>query len=82
MFSRSCGDLHKQCGIRVNAVCPGVTETPILDKTGGGKRPEWLGPILEAINILTPEDIGKAVIDIIRDDNMAGEYLVLQNEPK
>lgn len=82
MFSRSCGDLHGECNIRVNAVCPGVTETPILDKTGGGKRPDWLGPILEQINILAPEDIGQAVIDIIHDDHMAGNFVVVQNEPK
>lgn len=82
MFSRSCADLHAQCGIRVNAVCPGVTETPILDKTGGGERPDWLAPILENIKVLTPEDIGQAVIDIIHDDGMAGDYVVVQNEPK
>ena len=66
----------------MNAVCPGVTETPILDKTGGGKRPDWLGPILKQINILTPEDIGQVVIDIIHDDNMAGDFVVVRNEPK
>jgi len=82
MFSRSCGDLHQQCNIRVNAVCPGVTETPILEKTGGGKRPDWLGPILENIQVLTPADIGQAVIDIIQDDDMAGEFVVVQNQQK
>src|SRR5690606_24613045 len=45
MFSRSCKDLHQTADIRVNAVCPGVTDTPILEKTGGGKRPDWLAPI-------------------------------------
>jgi len=80
MFSRSCAELHEQCGIRVNAVCPGVTETPILDKTGGGKRPDWLGPIMENIKVLTPENIGQVVLDIIADDDMAGEYVVVQNE--
>ncbi len=82
MFSRSCAELHEQCGIRVNAVCPGVTETPILDKTGGGTRPDWLGPIMENIKVLTAEDIGQAVLDIINDDNMAGEFVVVQNEPR
>lgn len=82
MFSRSCGDLHEQCGIRVNAVCPGVTETPILEKTGGGKRPDWLDPILDNIQVLTPEDIGQAVINIIADDDMAGEFVVVQNQQK
>ena len=82
MFSRSCAELHEQCGIRVNAVCPGVTETPILDKTGGGTRPDWLGPIMENIKVLTPEDIGQAVLDIIADDNLAGEFVVVQNEAR
>jgi NAD(P)-dependent dehydrogenase (short-subunit alcohol dehydrogenase family) len=82
MFSRSCRDLHAQCGIRVNAVCPGVTETPILEKTGGGQRPDWLAPILEAVEILRPEEIAQAVVDIVHDDDMAGEFVVVQNRPR
>jgi 3-oxoacyl-[acyl-carrier protein] reductase len=81
MFSRSCGDLHEQCNIRVNAVCPGVTETPILDKTGGGVRPDWLGPLLENINILTGDDIADAVLNIVANDQMAGDFVVVENEP-
>jgi NAD(P)-dependent dehydrogenase (short-subunit alcohol dehydrogenase family) len=79
MFSRSCKDLHGMYGIRVNAVCPGVTETPILEKLGDGKRPDWLTPILENIEMLKPEDIAAAVVDIIRDDAMAGDYVVVAN---
>jgi NAD(P)-dependent dehydrogenase (short-subunit alcohol dehydrogenase family) len=82
MFSRSCKDLHQSAGIRVNAVCPGVTDTPILEKTGGGRRPDWLAPILEKIEILGAEDIAQAVVRIIEDDGMAGEYVVVQNKPK
>ncbi|MCC5884813.1 MAG: SDR family NAD(P)-dependent oxidoreductase [Gammaproteobacteria bacterium] len=80
MFSRSCKDLHAACNIRVNAVCPGVTETPILEKLGGGSRPEWLTPIMENIKVLTPDDIAAAVLDLIRDDSMAGEYVVVAND--
>lgn len=81
MFSRSCKDLHAQCGIRVNAVCPGVTETPILEKLGGGERPDWLEPIMANIAVLRPEDIAAAVLDVIRDDALAGDYVVVANDP-
>jgi NAD(P)-dependent dehydrogenase (short-subunit alcohol dehydrogenase family) len=82
MFSRSCKDLHAMHGIRVNAVCPGVTETPILEKLGGGTRPDWLGPIMENIELLRPEDIAEAVVRIVADDALSGEYVVVSNRPR
>jgi 3-oxoacyl-[acyl-carrier protein] reductase len=80
MFSRSCKDLHGMYGIRVNAVCPGVTETPILEKLGGGERPDWLGPIMANIDLLRPEDIADAVVRIVEDDDMAGDFVVVSNQ--
>ena len=80
-FGTSCEVFAEQYGVRVNTVCPGVVETPILDKTGGGKRPDWLAPILEQIRILEPEDIADAVLELIRDDEMAGQHIVIENEP-
>jgi 3-oxoacyl-[acyl-carrier protein] reductase len=79
MFSRSCGPLKDTDGIRVNAVCPGVTNTPILAKTGGDKVADWLEPLLAQIDILEPEDIGAAVIGLIEDDTASGEFIVVQN---
>jgi 3-oxoacyl-[acyl-carrier protein] reductase len=82
MFSRSCGPLKESDGIRVNAVCPGVTNTPILAKTGGDKVADWLEPLLDQIHILAPEDIGAAVIGLIEDDEASGEFVVVQNTRK
>ena len=82
MYSRSCGPLKDSDGIRVNAVCPGVTNTPILAKTGGDRVAEWLEPLLERINILEPEDIAREVIGLIENDEASGEFVVVQNSPK
>lgn len=79
MYSRSCGPLKDSDGIRVNAVCPGVTDTPILAKTGGDRVADWLEPLLEQIEILQPEDIARAVIGLIEDDAASGEYVVVEN---
>jgi NAD(P)-dependent dehydrogenase (short-subunit alcohol dehydrogenase family) len=80
MFSRSCAALKERDNIRVNAVLPGVTETPILEKLGGGERPEWLGPIMTGIKVHQPADIAAAVVRIVEDGAMAGEYVTLTNE--
>ena len=82
MYSRSCGPLKESDGIRVNAVCPGVTNTPILAKTGGDRVADWLVPLLEQIQILEPEDIARAVIDLIENDEASGEFVVVGNLPK
>jgi 3-oxoacyl-[acyl-carrier protein] reductase len=81
-FGTSCAAFAEQYGVRVNSVCPGVTETAILEKTGGGQRPDWLGPILENIEVLTPGEIAEAVLGIIRDDSLAGQHVVVENRAK
>jgi 3-oxoacyl-[acyl-carrier protein] reductase len=80
MLSRSCGPLREMNNIRVNAVCPGVTNTPILAKTGGDRVAEWLEPLLKQIKVLEPEDIAAAVCGLIEDDSKSGEYVVVQND--
>lgn len=79
-FGTSCKAFAERYGVRVNTVCPGVVDTPILAKTGGGKRPDWLVPLLARLKILEPQDIADAVLRIVRDDSMAGEHVVVDNE--
>jgi 3-oxoacyl-[acyl-carrier protein] reductase len=81
MYSRSCGGLKAAHNIRVNAVCPGVTATPMLQKTGNGKVADWLAPLLSQIKMLQPEDIANAVVSLVEDESKSGEYLVVDNEP-
>lgn len=72
-FTRSCADLAETHGVRVNAVLPGATQTPILAKSGDGTTPaEWLGPLLTQSEIIGPEVVARCVLGLIRDESAAG----------
>lgn len=76
-FSRSCAPLKESCGVRVNAVLPGLVDTPILKTTGDGELADWMAPILAGNRALSPDDIARAVVGIIEDEEMAGEQVVV-----
>lgn len=79
MFTRSCADLQASMGVRVNAICPGIVDTPFLDKTGvGGKRAAWLQARLAAGGVLGPADVARAAIDLALDPDRAGTFEVLE----
>lgn len=75
-FSRSCKPLHAAHGIRVMAICPGVVDTAIVPKDA-----EWLAPVLASLKMLAPEDIARAVLDIVADDTLAGDQVTVSNAP-
>jgi 15-hydroxyprostaglandin dehydrogenase (NAD) len=70
-FSRSLGYLGAE-GIRVNAICPTFTDTPMV--RGGGE------PALELMRrevggILEPEQVAAGVLELVRDDTRAGAVM-------
>jgi 3-oxoacyl-[acyl-carrier protein] reductase len=84
MFTRCCAHMKETDNIRVNAVSPGMVRTEFQRKTGDGVKPaDWLLPAIDRIGdaILPPEAIAEAVIDMIRDDSVAGEVRVVTNQP-
>ncbi|HCV00254.1 MAG: short chain dehydrogenase [Dehalococcoidia bacterium] len=72
-FTESCAVLAESENIRVNAVLPGMVDTPIIGKTGDGVNPAaWLRPAIAATTFLQPEEIADVVLGLIRDDSKAG----------
>jgi NAD(P)-dependent dehydrogenase (short-subunit alcohol dehydrogenase family) len=75
-FSQSCKPLHERFDIRVMAICPGIVDTAIVPKDA-----EWLAPALAAVKMLQPDDIARAVLEIIADDTLAGDQVTVSNQP-
>jgi len=81
LFTQSCATLKDTEHVRVNAVLPGMVETPIIAKTGDGKTPaKWLEPALRGAKLLAPEEIAAVVLAFVRDDSLAGETRVVMHE--
>lgn len=82
-FTRSCAALAESHGVRVNCVCPGLVDTPMLLGTAaGGAIADWLQPVVDGVELLRPEEIAAAVLALVRDDSKAGEVMTLENRPK
>lgn len=82
MFTQCCRELSEQ-GVRVNAIAPGITDTPILDKVGDGSGPpDWLEAAKRQMRILAPDEVAAAVVGLIENDSKFGEVLSLANEAR
>ena len=83
MFTRSCAPLRESHRVRVNCVCPGVVETPMLYKTtAAGGLAAWLAPVYAAVEPLAPAEIADAVLALLRDESRAGECVDVPNRPR
>lgn len=78
MFTRSCADLFETRGIRVNALCPGMVNTPFLAKTGvDGQIAGWLQQRIDTGAVLSAETVAEAAIRLARKPDAAGTFEVL-----
>jgi NAD(P)-dependent dehydrogenase (short-subunit alcohol dehydrogenase family) len=81
-FTRSCARLFESHGVRVNCVCPGLVDTPMVLETGDGAIAPWLQPVADGVVMLEPEEIAAAVLELVRDDEKIAEIAIVPNEPR
>ena len=81
-FTRSCKPLEDSHGVRVSCVCPGLVATDMVQETGTDGPAAWLQPIIDGVEMLSPEDIAARVVALIRDPNSAGEVVSVENSPR
>ncbi|MCC7365557.1 MAG: SDR family NAD(P)-dependent oxidoreductase [Dehalococcoidia bacterium] len=71
-FTRSLAYLAPESRIRVNAICPSYTDTPLVRRSGD-ERVEAMK--LQVGGILQPEDIAAGVVELVEDDSRAGAIM-------
>lgn len=77
-FTQCNAALATEFGIRMNALCPGMVDTPFLAKTGeNGEIAPWLQEKLDAGEALTPSDVAQAAVRLACDTGKAGQYEIL-----
>jgi 3-oxoacyl-[acyl-carrier protein] reductase len=81
-FTKACAPLAGSHGVRVNCVCPGLVDTPMVRDSGRDGQPHpWLQKAIDGLGLLDPQEIADAVLDLIRDDTKAGEIVQVNNHP-
>ncbi len=79
-LTRALAPLKDTDNIRVNAICPGVVDTPLIWRGIADLPPQEKAQAEEYLRQmpkLRPEEVAEAVLDIIRDDTLAGEAIGL-----
>jgi NAD(P)-dependent dehydrogenase (short-subunit alcohol dehydrogenase family) len=77
-FTRSLAYLADEGGVRVNAICPELVDTPLGAAMGGKVLTEAAMAELRASHsVLTPDDVAGWVVRVIEDDSRAGALLQL-----
>lgn len=70
MFTHAMGALAAE-GIRVNCVCPGLVDTPMLRRS----RESGETVLPADMPMLRPEDVADGVVQLVKDDSVAGRAL-------
>jgi NAD(P)-dependent dehydrogenase (short-subunit alcohol dehydrogenase family) len=84
-LTRSLAFLHNEANIRVNCVCPGVVDTPLVR----GRPEEMTEAEIKAreayvntMPLIRPEEIADAVLEFIRDDSLVGQAMAITHGPR
>ncbi|WP_169711857.1 SDR family NAD(P)-dependent oxidoreductase [Henriciella litoralis] len=80
-FTACNASLKESHNIRINAICPGMVNTPFLEKTGaGGKVAGWLQDRVKSGEMLTAEQVADAAVRLANDETKAGCHEVIDYE--
>ena len=84
-LSRSLTFLKDEANIRVNCICPGVVDTPMVRGMPGSMTDAELKAREAYVNtmpLIRPEEIAEAVLEFVRDDTLVGQAMAITHGPR
>jgi NAD(P)-dependent dehydrogenase (short-subunit alcohol dehydrogenase family) len=84
-LTRSLAFLHSEANIRVNCVCPGVVDTPMVRGRPEEMTEEELKAreaFVSSMPLIRPEEIAEAVMEFILDDSLVGQAMAVTHGPR
>lgn len=80
MFTQSCAPLHRTYGVRVNAVVPGLVNTPMA-RTASPLSPSELERLLAEGKFVEPEEVAAAIVGLVMQDDKVATYVTVRRAP-
>ena len=78
-LTRSLAPMADQYNIRVNCVCPGMVDTPMVHRGRAESADEPVDPevrrVLESLPLIPPQQVADAMLQFIDDDSLAGQAI-------
>jgi len=84
-LTRSLAFLKDEANIRVNCVCPGVVDTPMVRGVPGLMSEAELKAreaFVATMPLIRPEEIAEAVLEFVLDDSLAGQAMAVTHGPR
>lgn len=79
-LTRALRFLKEEANIRVNCICPSFVDTALprrrLQAMSPAERADWEA-VLSRMPMIEPSAVAQLVLDIVRDDSMAGEAIAM-----
>ncbi|MPZ23127.1 MAG: SDR family NAD(P)-dependent oxidoreductase [Dehalococcoidia bacterium] len=74
-FTRALAALHESTGVRVNCVCPGVVDTPMVRRGMETVRDPEVREYFETLPMIPPHQVAEAMVALIKDDMLTGQAM-------
>ncbi|KAI7882582.1 NAD(P)-binding protein [Lichtheimia hyalospora FSU 10163] len=79
-WTRSCGIYKHVCNVRVNAICPTWIKTELSEDLANKKNDDPCNIINEASPFATKEDVVKAFMTLLEDEERSGQTLMVLSD--